>query len=374
MSALRESAPVLGIYALYMRDEGLSPGHFATALVLWSVAGFVLEVPSGALADRVDRRRLLLVSGVLYVGVFVTWAAWPTMGGFVLGFVLWGASSALESGTFEALLHDELTARGAADGYGRVRSRSRAAATVALGLAIAAGGPLHAVGGYRLVLAVSIVTAAAFAASVLLLPRAAPVEEVEEPGGYLQTLRDGVGEALGRPLLRRILLSYMAVIVVVGVDEYVPNLLSDNGIGTTAVALLVAVMVGADAVGALLADRLAHTANAATAAAVPVAGAVLIGAGALLGPVLTAFGVIVGYGLVASHMLAMDIRLQAAIEGSARATVTSVMGVANETASITSFALFGFAAAGGDWSRGIGVVALAAALPVGLTAWRAARR
>lgn len=355
-----------------MRDEGLSPAQFAAALVAWSIAGFVLEVPSGALADRVDRRRLLLVSGLLYVGVFVTWAAWPTMAGFVLGFLLWGASSALESGTFEALLHDELTARGAADGYGKVRSRSRAAATITLALAIAAGGPLHAIGGYRLVLGVSIVMACAFALSILLLPRATPVEDVDLPGTYLGTLRAGVGEALGRSVLRRILVSYMAVIVVVGVDEYVPNLLSDNGIDTTLVALLVALMVGADAVGALFADGLAHRANAFPATAVPVAGAALIGAGALLGPVATAFGVIVGYGLVASHMLAMDIRLQDSIVGSARATVTSVLGISNEIASITSFALFGAAAAGGDWGRGVGIVALAAALPIAVTAWRAA--
>ncbi len=357
-----------------MRDEGLSPGQFATALVVWSVAGFVLEVPSGALADRVDRRRLMLVSGLLYVGVFVAWAAWPTMTGFLLGFVLWGASTALESGTFEALLHDELTARGAAAGYGQVRSRSRAAATIALGLAIAAGGPIHAAGGYRLVLTVSVVMAFAYMLSVLVLPRARAVEEVDLPGSYLGTLRAGVAEALGRAALRRILIAYMAVIVVVGVDEYVPNLLSDNGIGTTSVALLLGVMVGAEAIGSLLAGRLAHTTNAAAAAAVPVAGAALIGAGALLGPVATAFGVIVGYALVAAQMVAMDIRLQDAIEGRARATVTSVMGIANETASITSFALFGAAAAGGDWGQGIGVVALAAAAPVGLTAWRVARR
>ncbi len=356
-----------------MRDDGLSPGQFATALVVWSVAGFVLEVPSGALADRVDRRRLLLISGLLYVGVFVTWAVWPTTGGFVLGFVLWGASSALESGTFEALLHDELSARGAGDGYGRVRSRSRAVATIALALGIAAGGPLHAAGGYRLVLAVSIVAAVGYTLSVLVLPRATAVDDVQDPGTYLDTLRAGVGEALGRPVLRRILLAYMAVIVVVGVDEYVPNLLSDNGIDTTSVALLLGVMVVAEAVGALVADHLAHAENAATAAAVPVAGAALIGGGALLGPVATAFGVIVGYGLVAAQMVAMDIRLQDSIEGRSRATVTSVMGLANETASITSFALFGAAAAGGDWGQGIGVVALAAAAPIGLAGWRAAR-
>jgi MFS family permease len=368
--SLRELAPIIGLYALYMRDSGLSPGQFATALVLWSVTGFVLEVPSGALADRMDRRRLLVISAGAYVGAFVAWAVWPSYPGFVLGFVLWGASTALDSGTFEALLHDELTARGVPGAYGPVRARSRAAATVALALGIAASGPLFGVGGYRLVGLVSIVVAAAHLASVWLLPTAPQAEDVAEEGSYLDTLRTGVGEALGRPVLRRILAAYMAVILVIGVDEYVANLWSESGVRTGVLTTWLAVMVAAEALGTLGSHRLAHSGGRVVGVVVPSVGALLVSAGAWAGSWVVLVAVVVGYGLLATWFVALDIRLQDAISGKARATVTSVAGLSNEVASITSFAAFGALAGATTWRESVWVLAAAFAVPVALTAWR----
>ena len=43
--------------------------------------------------------------------------ALPTFAGYALGFVLWGLSGAMMSGTFEALLYDELTDRGVEEQY-----------------------------------------------------------------------------------------------------------------------------------------------------------------------------------------------------------------------------------------------------------------
>lgn len=357
-----------------MRDEGLSPGQFATALVVWSVTGFVLEVPTGALADRVDRRRLLLAAALLYVGCFVTWAAWPTMAGFVLGFVLWGASTAVESGTFEALLHDELSARGMPSAYGRVRARSRAAATVAFGVGLAAAGPLQAFGGYRLVLAVSILLAVAHAASVLLLPRPRALADADAVDDYLGTLRDGVAEALGRPVLRRILLAYAAVILVVAVDEYIANLWSEAGISTQVLTLWLAAVVAAEAVGSLASPRLAESRSRGLAVLVPTVGSLLFAVGAWLGgwPVLV--GIVLGYGLLTMWFVALDIRIQGAITGRSRSTVTSVAGLSNELASITSFAAFGALADHTSWRESVGILSLAFAVPIAITAWRVARR
>lgn len=355
-----------------MRDHGLSPGQFATALVLWSVTGFVLEVPSGALADRVDRRLLLFVSAALFVGTMVVWLTVSTFAGFVVGFVLWGASTALESGTFEALLYDELTARGAAQAYARVRARSETVAVVAMGLAIASASPLYALGGYRLVGLVTVVVAIAHLASVALLPRAIRAADVDEPpaGRYVDTLRSGVAEAVTAPLVRRAIVAYLLVILLVGVDEYAPNLLSDDGIPVAVVPWVVAAMVAAEAVGTALSGVLVHVRAAWVSGAVGAAGPLLVGAGALLGGPATMVGVIAGYGFALALMRAMETRVQEAITGPSRATVTSVAGVANELASITSFAVFGAAAAGWGWSRGVGVVGLALVLPVALAAWR----
>ena len=123
----------------------------SSLFVIWSVTSFLLEVPSGAWADIVDRRTLLVLSGPIYAAGFAVWTVWPTYAGFAIGFVLWGLSSALMSGTFEALLYDSLAARGATDSYAGLLGRANSAATAASVVAIAGAAPLLARGGFAAV-------------------------------------------------------------------------------------------------------------------------------------------------------------------------------------------------------------------------------
>jgi MFS family permease len=60
--------------------------------VIWSVTSFVFEVPSGAWADTVDRRRLLVLSAAIYAAAFASWVVFPSFLGFAAGFVLWGSA------------------------------------------------------------------------------------------------------------------------------------------------------------------------------------------------------------------------------------------------------------------------------------------
>ncbi|MGH3926287.1 MAG: MFS transporter, partial [Pseudonocardiaceae bacterium] len=101
-------------------DHGLSTGEVSSLLAIWSVTAFVMEVPSGAWADVVSRRALLVLSSLLYAAGFSLWTAVPSYAAFAAGFVLWGISGALMSGTFQALLYDELAVHGAASHYARL--------------------------------------------------------------------------------------------------------------------------------------------------------------------------------------------------------------------------------------------------------------
>jgi len=75
---------------------------------LWSLTGFVLEVPSGALADATSRRALLVVAQLLTAAAFAVWVLAPSFAAFALGFALWGVAGALQSGALEALAYEEL--------------------------------------------------------------------------------------------------------------------------------------------------------------------------------------------------------------------------------------------------------------------------
>ena len=52
------------VYALLFLDYGLTLGQFAILNGLWAVTIVFFEVPSGALADTLGRRKLLVVAGL----------------------------------------------------------------------------------------------------------------------------------------------------------------------------------------------------------------------------------------------------------------------------------------------------------------------
>ncbi len=104
--------------------------------------------------------------------------------------MLWGASGALMSGTFEALLYDELV-----DGRRRLRLRPAGrvdgvgATSLATLAGTAVGGGLLALGGHRLVGWASVAMAVLHVVAVLGLPGAAKVAPSDGRGGGPRSLR-----------------------------------------------------------------------------------------------------------------------------------------------------------------------------------------
>ncbi|MEV6274686.1 MFS transporter [Nocardia sp. NPDC051832] len=196
--------PLYALYALLFADHGLSTAQISSLLAIWSLTAFVLEVPSGAWADTVSRRALLILSSILLVGGFTAWTVAPSYLGFAIGFVLWGTAGALESGTFEALIYDDLVARGERGAYPRIMGYTRAASEIAVVVAIMAAAPLYAWGGYALVAWSSVAVAALHAVIALSMPRApmavsaGAVDELED-GPEVQLEKAVIPAAADRP-------------------------------------------------------------------------------------------------------------------------------------------------------------------------------
>lgn len=102
------------VFTILFLDLGLSIGEFAALNVVWALTSVVLEVPSGALADRFGRRPLVVAAGVLMVLEMAVLCAMPpgqhdiVLWLFVLNRVLSGAAEACASGADEALAYDSL--------------------------------------------------------------------------------------------------------------------------------------------------------------------------------------------------------------------------------------------------------------------------
>ncbi|MCP4694995.1 MAG: MFS transporter [Desulfobacterales bacterium] len=114
------------IFTILFLDFGLSLNQFALLNVVWAATIVLLEVPSGALADILGRKNLLVGAGALMV-VEMALLCFAPRGNpdllfiFFLGNrILSGAAEAAASGADEALAYDALKERGQSDAWGMV--------------------------------------------------------------------------------------------------------------------------------------------------------------------------------------------------------------------------------------------------------------
>ncbi|MFG1790859.1 MFS transporter [Nocardia sp. NPDC049149] len=381
--------PLYALYSLLFADHGLGTGQISALFAIWSTTAFLLEVPSGAWADTVSRRALLVFSGVLLTAGFAMWTLLPTFLGFALGFVLWGAAGALKSGTFEALLYDDLAARGEQASYARILGYTRAASETAIVVGIVGATPLYLWGGYALIGWASVGFAALHTVIALSLPSAPKavsanaVDELEEEDApdslvavvqsaerdestiaarpfvrYLSMLKTGVGESIRISAVRNGVLLGALLFGITAFDEYFALLAEEAGAATAVVPLLVGVTVLGSLTGSVLAGRTEGMSGRAMAIAVGIGGVLFLGGALVAGLaehrpsavyVLTGLGftaIGISYGIVYNAGVVAGARLQDAIEGPARATVTSVSGLLGE---VVSLAVFAFAAVVTTW-------------------------
>lgn len=340
---LHHAVPLFSLYALLFDAARLDLSQISALFVIWSVAGIVLEVPTGVLADRWSRRGVLVADGLLTGAGFAVWLLAPGFAGFAAGFLLWSAGGALASGALEALTYDGLAAHGATAAYPRVLAALETAAQLAqVPAAVAATlllgdpdvAPAYAVAGW-----VSVAVCGASAAVSLAIPHRFPPAA---PGGG-----DGGGVAAGLRIAwrtRGLRVPLLAVAALGGIDaaeEYFPLQSVTSGVPVTLVplALLAVPLAGAagSAAGGWLASRPVLAVPAVLGSA---AGLALSGVATPVGP-LALLGC---WGLFQAVKVVTGVRLQDAIAGQARATVTSVAGLGAE---LSGIAVFGAWALGG---------------------------
>lgn len=368
--ALRDFIPLYPLYQLLFTDHGLTPAQISTLFVIWSATGFVFEVPSGAWADSYSRRKLLILGALLSGLGYAVWIALPSYAGFAAGFVLWGVSSALISGTYEAFVYDELAARDRTAHYPTLLGRARSASFVMNLAATALAAPLFHLGGYVLAGVVSVLSCVAQAGVAWSLPEARAVEVAEVTGAravlgsYLHMLRAGVSEVTTSRLVRRAVLLVALLGGFLAFDEYFPLLARDTGAATGVIPLLIAGTVAAQAIGGALAGP-AYKLPATIFAAGLVLTAVLIAVGALSESAWGFLPIAIGYGVMQLVIVVSESRLQDAITGPARATVTSVSGLFSE---VSAIAVYGGFAIGSVWFT-MSILVAALTVPVLLTAF-----
>jgi MFS family permease len=313
---------IVPLYTVLFVDAGLKPVEIAVSLTAWSITTFVLQVPSGVIADRWSRRHILAWAQLARAAGFLVWLFYPHFWGFLVGLVLWGGKSAFTSGTFEALLYDEMKARGEAADYTRTFGRTRAVQSGGV-LAAALGAAVVARFGYGATLGASLASIAIATAAAASLPRAPPALPAGAHG-YLEHLHLGLAVSFRQRAVLSLLV-FSAIVLALGgaLEEFWPIFGAKVGLSRPIIALFVGAQNAVEVGVSLIAYRLAGLPARGFYALFALGGLLLTAAAGLFTP--PAMLLLALYsGLMKLVGVVFEGRLQHAIGSDQRATIGSV--------------------------------------------------
>ena len=137
------------VYALLFLDFGLTLEQFGILNGIWAVTIVLCEVPSGALADTIGRRTLLIAAGIFMLFEMLILLFAPIGGGaqlftlFIFNRVFSGLAEAAASGADEALAYDALKAAGQETRWGQVLARVQRDTSIAFFFALTIGAAVY---------------------------------------------------------------------------------------------------------------------------------------------------------------------------------------------------------------------------------------
>ncbi len=363
------------VYTALFELRGLSFTQIGALLAFWSLSAIVLELPSGALSDRLDRRWLLVAAPLAKLLTFVCWGvADGNVWLYGLGFLCWSLGQSLLSGTGEALVYERLEAEGRATDYDKVNGRATAAESLGIGAGTLLGGFVAAAGGMDLTVWLSILPLLLCAMLALGLrdSRRGPDSDAGDEPGYADNFRIAFREFRALPELRFVTLYIAVGLILFEVLEEFDQLYY------LAVYLPIWLfgVVGAAILGALaLASALAHrlSRHPALAWALPLTAGLLLLAASFGTHPAYVLVLELAYLVVVPAMVLSEARFQRLMEGRSRATTTSALSVAQNVTGILVTFGFGLLA---EW---VGILpaygwAGLAMVPVALWVWLAQRR
>jgi MFS family permease len=114
------------VFTILFLDYGLTIEQFALLNTVWAFTIVLTEVPSGALADLIGRKRLLVTTSLLMIVEMLLLAFVPLgnssliFSAFLLNRILSGLAEALASGADEAMAYDTLVAEGDPEDWPKV--------------------------------------------------------------------------------------------------------------------------------------------------------------------------------------------------------------------------------------------------------------
>ena len=194
----------------YLLWGGVSFTQVMVLQAFFTFSVFLLEVPTGVVADRFGRKTSLIFAGILGVIAPLAYIAYPSFWVFMGAEFIWAIGSALMSGADSALIYDSLKAIGKEKESKKVMSRYGSFGLAGILVAAPIGGLIAQLWGLRapmLLTAVPLV----IALGIALTFREPKEHKKDKAVSYIETLKGGFDYLKGHRVLRILMLDYIVV-------------------------------------------------------------------------------------------------------------------------------------------------------------------
>lgn len=197
---------------LAFRQKGLSFGMIGVLIGFRAISINLMEIPAGAVADVLGRRRSMIASFLAYIGSFAIFGLCDPLWTLFVAMLLFSVGEAFRTGTHKAMIfdwlerQDRLSEKTAV--YGRTRSWSKLGSAVSV---LIATGLVFYTEQYSSVFLFCIVPYLLNIVNFTGYPSYldGPRQHDKEAGGVLRTLFSAVSQSFRRRPLRRLLVESM---------------------------------------------------------------------------------------------------------------------------------------------------------------------
>lgn len=329
-----------GIFALYFASKNLDPFQISILIAIWSITSLALEVPLGAVADKYSRKYLLIIAPLLTVVGFSLWL----VDGFIfyaLGFVLWGVKNALQSGTMEAFLYDELKEYGREDYFQSAFGKSGTYFWLGVMFSAAIGGFI-AEYSFTYVIILGVIMQI-FACLIMTTVKTVRPQKPTGESKYFKILKEAIKEIRTSKKMLIILTFICLTFPIYGAAEEFFNLLFQSyKIDIWIVGLMVALIYGIIAISNYSLTFIDKIKIKALENWLLIISGVLFLTVGVTKSILTLPLIFIAIYLLAVAEAKFDVRFQHAIESSERATISSLKSFSFEIFYLLFVLIFGF--------------------------------
>lgn len=358
--------PAYVIERLFYQEQGMTVQMVVYCEIVYAIAILLFEIPSGVLADKIGRKKLVVISCILQCFEFFALVHANTFWHFAIITFSSGIGAALSSGAFNALLYDSLKNGNRESEFERICGTMNAMEFTAALVAALCGSYLAVKFGFTFNYWLSTGSALITVISSLLLYEPLSQINLERRITYRQIITTGFSFFKSNRTVFKICMNAIVIAACVGyIDEFWQLYLEQISFPIIYFGIILSVICIGSILGSMFSTKLLKYIKRTN---VLIGASFLCGFGILISVIVQSiigvFGLIVAISMVALINPLVMGYLHHHADDEARATIESISSLLERIFSIVLGLFFGFVATNiniiaGFWIIGIFVILIA---------------